>query len=96
MRYQQMTGWGGVAGVICDQCYHRACDHIGNIHWGVLTNQTQSAAYVLEILAQKDKLREYLDMPHRTGPLTGVPYESLPYEFRSGADVKDTQSKLFL
>ena len=95
MRYQQATGWGGVAGVICDQCYHRACDHIGNIHWGILANQTQSAAYVLEILAQHTSLRQYLGMPHRSGPLTGVAYETLPFEFRSGADVKDVHNSIF-
>ena len=34
-RYQAMTGWGGVADKQNDQCYHQACDHIGNIHWGL-------------------------------------------------------------
>ena len=41
-----------------------------------LANQTQSAAYVLEILAQHTSLRQYLGMPHRSGPLTGVPHDA--------------------
>lgn len=62
-RYQEITGWGGVAGKALDQCYHKACDTIMNIHWGVYTNMTMSAAYVLEQFALHPNLRSWIDYP---------------------------------
>ena len=82
-RYQAMTGWGGVTGAICDQCYHQACDTIENIHWGVFTNQTQSAAYVMEKLALAPKLREWLTNPLLDEPVRG-PLDHLEFDFRHG------------
>ena len=85
-RYQQMTGWGGVAGQINDQCYHQVCDSIANIHWGVYTNQTQSAAYVMEKLALRSDLRQWLGNPllaEGEEPAKG-PLDHLHFDFRYG------------
>jgi len=62
-RYLATVGYGGMASVIQDTCYHRACDTIDNIHWGAYTNMTQSAAYVLEKLTLMTDLRQYLGNP---------------------------------
>jgi len=93
-RYQRMTGWGGIVGAILDQCYHRACDTIGNIHWGVYTNMTQSAAYVIEKMALMPNLRQFLG-----NPLTGIPdehrvgaYDHLPLQYRFGPGAIDPPS----
>jgi len=82
-RYYRMTGWGGTAAIILDPCYHRVCDTINNIHWGCYTNMTRSAAYVVEMLAQKDSLRSYLGNPLTM--TTSGPYDHLPFEFRYDA-----------
>jgi len=92
LRYQHMTGWGGVAGAINDQCYHQACDHIGNIHWGVYTNMTQSAAYVLEKLAFQKDLRTYLGNPQGVHGEPGK-YDVLPLEFRWGPEVREGENE---
>jgi len=62
-RYTNTVGYGGMAQVIQDTCYHRACDTIDNIHWGCYTNMTQSAAYALEKLALMPNLRAFLGNP---------------------------------
>ena len=87
-RYQRMTGWGGVANEENDQCYHQACDTIGNIHWGVYTNMTQSAAYVLEKLAFQSDLRQYLGNPLGVASEPGE-YGMLPFEYRFGPQVRE-------
>jgi len=83
-RYYSVTGWGGIQGVILDQCYHRACDTIANIHWGCYTNMSRSAAYVLEILAQKQNLRQWLGNPLDAPRIPG-PYDHLPFAYRFDA-----------
>ena len=94
-RYQRMTGWGGVADAQNDQCYHQACDTISNIHWGVYTNMTQSAAYVLEKLANRPSLRQYLGNPLGFEGEPGA-YDMLPFEFRHGPEVREWDSEVFI
>jgi len=79
-RYQAMTGWGGVTGMINDQCYHQACDTIENIHWGVYLNQTTSAAYVMEKLAMRTDLRAWLGNP--LNAVVKGPMDHLDFGFR--------------
>ena len=92
-RYQRLTGWGGVANAINDQCYHQACDHIGNIHWGVYTNMTQSAAYVLERLAMQSGLRQWLGNPLNVQGEPGK-YDMLPLEYRWGPEVREGEDEV--
>jgi len=93
-RYQTLTGWGGIQGVILDQCYHRACDTIANIHWGCYTNMTQSAGYVIEFFATMPNVRQYLGNPLNTTAQARVgKYDKLPFEFRFGPGAFDPPQK---
>ncbi|MEV6241633.1 M28 family peptidase [Lentzea sp. NPDC051838] len=43
----QAAKWGGTAGVEMDPCYHRACDHLGNINREALGRNVAAAAHVI-------------------------------------------------
>ncbi|CAF1335882.1 unnamed protein product [Rotaria sordida] len=60
--YDKMLGQGlgGIASVIHDPCYHRACDSIQNINVFAYEKMVQAAAYVLEYLARQDDLKQWL------------------------------------
>jgi Zn-dependent M28 family amino/carboxypeptidase len=43
----QVAKWGGVAGESFDQCYHQACDTLGNIDRAALDRNADAVAFVL-------------------------------------------------
>ncbi|CAF3546806.1 unnamed protein product [Rotaria socialis] len=61
-RYEKFLGPGlsGLAGVIHDPCYHKACDTIQNINLFCLENMVQAAAYTIETLARLPDLKGWL------------------------------------
>ncbi len=61
-RYDRMLGQGigGIAGIIQDSCYHRACESIENINVVGYEKLVQAAAYVLEYLGWQDDLKTWL------------------------------------
>jgi Zn-dependent M28 family amino/carboxypeptidase len=52
--------YGGLANAAFDPCYHQYCDNLANIHRGVLLQNAQAAAYVLEEFAALPNLKHYL------------------------------------
>ncbi|MFS8100832.1 M28 family peptidase [Lentzea alba] len=48
----QAAKWGGTANVQMDPCYHRACDHLGNINREALGRNVSAAAFVIASYAQ--------------------------------------------
>ena len=61
-KYMQMLGppLAGKVNETHDQCYHQACDHIGNIDEFALERMVQAAGYALEYLARQDDLKTWL------------------------------------
>ncbi|GAB3443309.1 M28 family peptidase [Actinophytocola sediminis] len=47
----QAQKWGGTAGQAYDQCYHRACDTISNIHLTALDRNADAIAYAVWTLS---------------------------------------------
>ena len=43
----QAAKWGGVAGEAFDQCYHQACDNLGNVDRTALDRNADAVAFVL-------------------------------------------------
>jgi Zn-dependent M28 family amino/carboxypeptidase len=46
------SAFGGRAGAPYDPCYHRACDTIANVDWGVLADSTRAALHVVRTFAR--------------------------------------------
>jgi len=52
--------FGGLANAPLDPCYHLPCDTLANIDRGVLENMSSAAAYVVQKLAIKKELQQFL------------------------------------
>ncbi len=65
-RYDQVLGqsMGGIADIIQDPCYHKACDSIENINVFAYEKMVQAAAYVLEYLGRQQDLKSWLYPPN--------------------------------
>ncbi|CAF2850201.1 unnamed protein product [Rotaria sp. Silwood2] len=61
-RYDRLLGQGlgGLAGIIHDPCYHKACDTIQNINVFCFEKMIQGSAYAIESLARQPDLKEWL------------------------------------
>ena len=72
-RYDQILGqgMGGIAGIVTDPCYHKACDSIQNINAFAYEKMIKAAAYVLESLGQEDDLKTWL-YPTNTTDFTDI------------------------
>jgi Zn-dependent M28 family amino/carboxypeptidase len=44
---EQVSMWGGVAGVAYDPCYHQACDNLGNVDRQALDRNSDAVAWVV-------------------------------------------------
>jgi len=64
------TAFGGISGVAYDPCYHLFCDTIENINQEVLEQFAQSAARILQRLAEEENVRAFLgsNTPTDSGP----------------------------
>jgi len=63
--------YGGMANAPFDPCYHQYCDSVDNINQEVFLDLAQSSATILESVATKDNLREWLLQGGNKDP--GVP-----------------------
>ncbi len=58
----QRTRFGGLAKTAYDPCYHQFCDSLENVNQEVLEQMTQALASVVEQLAEKKDLRQFLNL----------------------------------
>lgn len=63
---QQQAIWGGVAGEAFDQCYHQACDDIGNVNTEALDVNSDLIAFAM------------LTFAYSTESVNGVPGKRVP------------------
>jgi hypothetical protein len=76
--YDQMLGqgMGGVAGILTDPCYHKACDSIQNINVFGYEKMVQAAAYAVEFLGQQENLATWLYPSSKIQRLSTRSYQS--------------------
>ncbi|QDO87482.1 M20/M25/M40 family metallo-hydrolase [Ornithinimicrobium ciconiae] len=67
---EQQDIWGGVAGESFDQCYHQACDDLGNVDLHALDVNTDSVAFAV------------LTFAYSTESVNGVKGKKVPGNFR--------------
>jgi hypothetical protein len=80
---------GGIADIIQDPCYHKACDSIENINIFAYEKMVQAAAYVLEYLGGQQDLKSWLYPPNemqnlnvRSRQLSPRKYDSMNEYFK--------------
>jgi len=56
----QRATFGGLADVQLDTCYHMPCDTLGNINSECLQDMARAAAYVVQNLALRDNVRQFI------------------------------------
>ncbi len=79
----QVAKWGGVAGESYDQCYHQACDNLGNLDRVALDRNADAEAFVLATYAIS------------TEEINGVPPRSARAKARAAAKrTMSTQSPM--
>ena len=82
-------GLGGIADILQDPCYHKACDSVENINVFGYEKMVQAAAYALEYLGRAEDLRGWLYPSTEISRLNGrsttgtrLPYDSMNEYFQ--------------
>jgi hypothetical protein len=69
----QAAKWGGIAGEAFDQCYHQACDNLGNVDRVALDRNLDAMAWSVGVYA------------YSTEEINGVPPRAQRLKLRSAA-----------